>query len=422
MHTAHLHHYRVQHPVGQGSFHSGAVELGGACFRYIYDCGAAKRDKRFVIQEASTFGQHTRSVDVLFLSHLDEDHISGVEHLLETTSVRIVVLPYLSPFERVVLLAKTVARTASATAAASASTVALQPYAWLKGLGVQRCVFVRPRFGGAATEEMEPQYEEPDVPIGNIELEVDFPNADEPSEAVMAAVGAGLGDDIVIMPSGPIFVKAGPARVWTLLPQVHPDKPGTASFRFKAATQFGLSSRPLPRDSDPVWLDAIRACIDDQQQMKKLGSLYKTHFSNDRNLSTLSLYSGPARKIKGPVLCSSSRISIAIQEITDGRVGWMGTGDANFGIYYRLREFKRFYSEYLPMTKTFALPHHGSGRSLDERFIRQNAGVVWVASYGTTNTYKHPGKRLMRAAKETGHGVRVNEFSKHLVEHMCIDC
>ena len=84
-------HSRVQHGVGQGSFHSASLEVmadDGRHYRfdYVYDCGALKGSaaspalKRSIdrMDLADRVGSGGRPViDALVLSHYDRDHIIG---------------------------------------------------------------------------------------------------------------------------------------------------------------------------------------------------------------------------------------------------------------------------------------------------------------------------------------------------------
>lgn len=88
------------HAVGHGTFFTGNVEsFDGACFRWGYDCGS-KRPSRV----AEAVGMLTYSqawpqgveLEMVVVSHFDNDHINGLELLLERHKVRRLVLPYMS--------------------------------------------------------------------------------------------------------------------------------------------------------------------------------------------------------------------------------------------------------------------------------------------------------------------------------------
>lgn len=91
---------RTFNPIGQGAFYSERFYEGAECnYNVVYDCGVlnvGSRHKRFVQQ---SFTKKDR-IDYLFISHLDEDHISLVTTLRNSVGfIRRVVLPYISPGE-----------------------------------------------------------------------------------------------------------------------------------------------------------------------------------------------------------------------------------------------------------------------------------------------------------------------------------
>lgn len=89
---------RFFHPVGQGAFYSERHTLPNSTFNIVYDCGTAhatkeiKKIKNLVTQSFDK----TDIVNILFISHLDFDHISLIDTLKNTVSrIERVVLPLL---------------------------------------------------------------------------------------------------------------------------------------------------------------------------------------------------------------------------------------------------------------------------------------------------------------------------------------
>ena len=71
---------RIFHPVGQGAFYSEHFKYDDASsFNAVYDCGGLK--KRINDSIIGTFDDKDK-IDFLFLSHLHDDHISGLTKLL----------------------------------------------------------------------------------------------------------------------------------------------------------------------------------------------------------------------------------------------------------------------------------------------------------------------------------------------------
>lgn len=91
---------RVLHPVGQGAFFTEQFydENGTAVFNVVYDCGEKSSTKHLDIEIDNTLNLTGTplEIDVLFISHLDEDHINGVSRLVNMhclTKRSIVILP-----------------------------------------------------------------------------------------------------------------------------------------------------------------------------------------------------------------------------------------------------------------------------------------------------------------------------------------
>lgn len=91
------------HKVGQGLFYSGILtkteDSQHNTFSFIYDCGS-ESSKFFLYREIDEFKQlfpsKKRKLNMLVISHLHEDHINGLEHLLDGFEVETVVMPYIN--------------------------------------------------------------------------------------------------------------------------------------------------------------------------------------------------------------------------------------------------------------------------------------------------------------------------------------
>jgi hypothetical protein len=97
---------------GQGSFYGGRIwnhELGKV-FTVVYDCGTSPFIKgnseslnyeidRFKYHQQHYF-PHNNEIDLLFISHLDYDHVSGLKRLLSEFDVKNIILPYIEKQHR----------------------------------------------------------------------------------------------------------------------------------------------------------------------------------------------------------------------------------------------------------------------------------------------------------------------------------
>ena len=72
---------RTIHPVGQGAFYTEHLFKRKECRACIvYDCGSTTPGNALQKEIKSTF-QAYKEIDVLFLSHLDLDHVNGINLL-----------------------------------------------------------------------------------------------------------------------------------------------------------------------------------------------------------------------------------------------------------------------------------------------------------------------------------------------------
>lgn len=75
--------------------------------RWVYDCGSNQAD---ALQREIGSIARGGEIDLLFLSHLDSDHVNGVDLLLSQVKVHEVVLPYLDEETLVAIIARDAAR------------------------------------------------------------------------------------------------------------------------------------------------------------------------------------------------------------------------------------------------------------------------------------------------------------------------
>jgi len=58
---------------------SGRIQSGNATLYWVYDCGSNQQDR---LSEEILSVAAQGPIDLLFLSHLDSDHVNGVDRLL----------------------------------------------------------------------------------------------------------------------------------------------------------------------------------------------------------------------------------------------------------------------------------------------------------------------------------------------------
>jgi hypothetical protein len=91
------------HGIGQGLFYSGKLSSNSKTFSFVYDCGTLyKKDYPQLEYEIKNM-QSQKIIDILFVSHFDIDHISGLPCLLDTYDVKYAFIPHITQTELALL-------------------------------------------------------------------------------------------------------------------------------------------------------------------------------------------------------------------------------------------------------------------------------------------------------------------------------
>ena len=134
-----------QNPVGHGGFHTGTLGIEQNRLHWVYDCGSwRKKDSlaKCVENFSSTLAPFD-SLDLLFVSHFDADHVNGLRHLLATVArpVDTVVIPYLGADDMFVVISGALAENRCSN---DLIDQVLDPVRWFRRLGVRRVIRLRP--------------------------------------------------------------------------------------------------------------------------------------------------------------------------------------------------------------------------------------------------------------------------------------
>jgi hypothetical protein len=87
---------RIIHPVGQGAFYTERIIVDDRCYNIVYDCGAGNRKQASTVlkREIASYYTHNDIIDILFVSHFDNDHINGIRELMKhTRGIKNIVVP-----------------------------------------------------------------------------------------------------------------------------------------------------------------------------------------------------------------------------------------------------------------------------------------------------------------------------------------
>lgn len=367
---------RIQYPVGQGCFHAGSVKWKGkpkpGGFRYVYDCGSKNRTA--LTHSVNALLRRCREIDALFVSHLHEDHVSGLDRLLGSARVNTVFLPHL---RRGATVADLVAEAAGGALSHSLVEASLEPQEWFRQRGVSRIVRVQPTSGEEpAPEEGEPRY-------ADISWEPD-----------------GTRDADRLMKSGEMLAPGSGAGTldWVLVPHVYVDqkkRAQLAKFKIKVAKVLDLP------DLKDLTVRRLAEALRDLGQRGKLRSCYKSCFGGNHNRVSMSVYSGPrsdpGKRPWNPYYAFPFRHPFYWR----GAAGWIGTGDAHLNVGRFREDWERSFQKFLPNLSTLLLPHHGSSLNFSPELLncRKYPGLACcIASAGDhPSQYPHPGAEVVES-------------------------
>lgn len=341
-----------QCPVGHGGFHIGALGRVHPTLRWAYDCGSLTESGRARLAEeirhfaGGADNGSKLALDLLFLSHFDRDHVSGVTELMAAFDVKTVVIPYLDDLQRAAAL---VDAHANEVASAELDRVLVDPVAWLLGLGASRVVEVSPADDATRTSRIfdfdGARY--PDLPRGTpsgkaiLILQDGTRNtSDEQHLRVQAGAGwmvaSGMDDDFAD---------------WCLVPYVTPaTEIACALFARSMRDLLGLG------EGSGSYVDAFREKMHAEGFIPKVKAAYKEHGLGDANAVSMSLYSGPRMNFG---IGTRDVLRTGYQHAHAGP-GWLLTGDAKLDQVGRRTKWLRFFQPVKGHIGALMLPHHGS--------------------------------------------------------------
>lgn len=410
---------RVQHGVGQGGFHTSSFyvlnedEPGSRkhVFELVFDCGTVSRSpegegaRDFIKERIEAHTNLSGTVDALFISHLDSDHLNGAETLCSVRHVQRVFLPYFQQHELALFIALQVISNDRTTLGPAGLAVAANS---LRGA---------PFFGVPVTLIGGPENEDrTDAPLDATPQRLTL------VEIKPSGIRSPLGRSL---PSGSQLGLQWMERnvPWTLLPWSYKQSPPGLSQLLADVPQLRslLSFGRIATAQDMEMLLALRPRI--RTALTKIIKAAGGVESADFNAPSICLYSGPSLDQ------SQIRHSSYLQRGTDHQVaqddpiGWITTGDAVLGRYEH--EFMRVFWQVLEQTGTYVLPHHGSRRNHSSELVFGTRGRFALICAKQGSKF-HPHPKVLAELTGAGDDHRVlTEYITHGVQErvlMAFDC
>lgn len=410
----------TQHPVGQGGLFSGEIDFWDTKFRWVYDCGSKQEDERERNREIDNV-KKLGDIDVLYLSHLDDDHVNGIARLLDNHKVKDVVIPHLYDYELLAFMAMDLRMGNKTELSGDYIEMASDEAMWFLERKVERVIRVQ-RDDSTGPAPFSPQesddggYSGPTDPSEDDTVGV--PGVDT-RERIESSWISGDGSDALIRTKrGRVFdARADSCSVinykgwdinWTLVPYVY--QPNTR--RMKAF------KKNLKREFRSMTRKDILEIVKDARAIRKLRDCYSGMWK-DHNLVSMSLYCGPIIS-RGPYELTGGDLS---EEKCVG--GWLLTGDANLSGVRHPKKFFEWYKRYKNSVSVFMAPHHGSNRSIGDNVLQHMPNLCTCYAAAGTNGYGHPGIKVKKLSKRNNvnfHEVGTSDDSRLTMEGISETC
>lgn len=376
-----VHIHQCFNAVGHGTFFSGLAWGGGPTgqFSWIYDCGSRRTtqiDKEIACLE--DWGKWPDLIDLLVLSHFDDDHVNGVERLLRSRRVSVLALPYMDVGHSLACAAAVGADPCSV----STATLQLDPIGWLTSRGLAGQVGTVLRVRGGPRNDDDPPVDGgptpfPSSPADNLGLQDDRSNKDGGSgfnltKAVSSSAGS-CTPRLLQWRHAASMAAPGLPMEFMFYNSTQPDLFRTDSAGVLVARRSGKSHSIVQADVDVVvrsyrlhdlsrsprrrWRDALRA-------------IYVKHFggaSQQRNNISLCLLVRPLVPNVAPCgifrdrhLCCTRVLD---DELIYARAGMLLLGDLRVDKPTRSEMYAHFGHLRWSDVGTVQVPHHGSRHS-----------------------------------------------------------
>lgn len=406
--------------VGQGGLHLTQIwnerRAASRPYSIMYDCGGhgdTTALSRAVIKARLQLRveSQTRKLDLLFLSHLHDDHLNGFKRLTEGQRINIgtLILPYYDDMDIAHLIAKTAFETESLAAVFRMVDITNNIPKWFRDRGVDNILQITPGDGDFPTSRAK-YVDLPAFPEIGAEL-----YDDRPFEAILVEPKAVTRLNSTEQPktamSGAyiIIYEAGAVADWLLLP--HVQAPRSLSGHDYTANLNRLNK--LKADVDKA-LQPYRTALGFDFSISKVDDLlrdlldaYSLFLAPSKwNETSLSLASGIPSGWQRRVYSRLWPESPPWTEVSDFQEGWiwLHTGDAHLSDK-SCGEWLTAYGEIFSDVSIFQLPHHGSIANIGNEVIGALPPEALCYVTAKIGDAKHPSSMIV--SKLNARGIEV---------------
>lgn len=323
-------------PVGQGQCCIESFKEN----KFVFDCGSISPGKAIFNTLIPKYFQKNEKVEAVFLSHLDADHVNGVDFLLSYCNVKRIFVPFLSEDARLLHSIQYLMKPNSISS------------------GFLYTILTNSNFSSNSFNYRFDKEKEPVIvfPVVTEALENEF--IDPLSGRLTKQQTEILGFD------------------WNFIPFNFEETTRTKQFRTL------ISANPLLKDITPSKLAEKWTSY-----KLPLWDVYQsTLLDGEINTNSLVVYSGPG-------VAKYSSNNLPLSELNSDMAGCLYTGDYDASISIQYSSLIRHFFPIIDQIGTLLIPHHGSTHSFNVKFCYDFSGK-FIVSAGIKSKH-HPHRDVL---------------------------
>lgn len=354
-------------PIGQGAFyceqffdHSNHSPERDNRINVVYDCGSLSGIKLLHDQIGRCFKQDEK-IHAIFLSHFDEDHINGLEHLLIHNQVEHIFFPLLTKEDKALIRLQHLVNSASADEQVFWLRFALDPFETLSRMNLKYIPTLHPVISEDRSDE-----------------DVEFHDMAESIYQRSDVRIVRSGDNVFKIVCGSAKETHSIRKVdWLYIP-----------FHFREKTNRNILkiifTETLGTCDPEKLLDLLKSNPSYRTTIKEAYSKVPGNF----NSNCMTLFSGTKSEHPMRILGSFRCPCIKCHWWIKNGALYMGDYDASGN--QKWKQLQSAYQEYIPYIGCLQIPHHGSKHNFNLKLLDIESCRVYFVSAGLNNKYKHP--------------------------------
>jgi hypothetical protein len=395
---------------GQGAFYTGyfSEHMCDSHFSVVYDCGTSTSEKEYIRKaiwkfKARLLVEHNNQLDLLMISHFDDDHINEIKTLIENLSkCETIVLPYLYPEERLLVYLAQVTKKKSISQ--DYVEFLSDPYGFVTQFGnIGQVIFL-----DGNDENTVGAIDNPDLP--------DLPREESPKGQEVEAFQMDDGEIKMGVYSEDLL----PPEFKNLLNTVEKNKVFLCKdncryfiknvWRFyffnKKNSQRSLVEEFVERVKSTIpQFDGFENNVNQLRELfkwkKELAEIYKDVFK-EKNLNPTSLV-----VLHGPLQHRETGSYFKRHYHPDsGKTDTLLTGD----LYLEGITWPAYIKDNYSKISFLQIPHHGSKEKWDAVVLNSPGlkyPVIGIINFGLGNSYKHPTPKVVDDIKKMGWRIKL---------------